>query len=184
LIIPPDRDVFILSRSTALKKTAGQKFNILKRRLQFILPNAAEIHHVGATAIPACLGKGDLDICVRVTQQDFAKSEKALARSFRRNLKLYHSPDFAAFQADDNAMDIGIQLAVMGSDLDIFVKFAEAMKSEPSHVRNYNRLKTSFNKQSMHRYRQAKSKFIEHLLNIHTMPSPAAYEERSCTTGG
>ncbi|WP_334493720.1 GrpB family protein [Bradyrhizobium sp. AZCC 1614] len=53
-----------------------------------MLPTSAEMHHVGATAIPGCLTKGDLDIVIRVDAADFSQVDAQLAERFSRNLGL------------------------------------------------------------------------------------------------
>jgi GrpB-like predicted nucleotidyltransferase (UPF0157 family) len=49
------------------------------------LPATADVRHIGATAVPDCLTKGDLDIVVRVPSDDFADADTALATLFARN---------------------------------------------------------------------------------------------------
>lgn len=41
-------------------------FRMVASELAAVLPSSAEVLHIGATAVPGCLTKGDLDIAVRV----------------------------------------------------------------------------------------------------------------------
>ena len=48
-----------------------------RRQVLRVLPDA-EVEHVGATAVPGALTKGDLDVLVRVPASRFAQSVAAL----------------------------------------------------------------------------------------------------------
>ncbi|RZK79230.1 MAG: hypothetical protein EOO66_30345, partial [Methylobacterium sp.] len=61
--------------NAAAHAAADQLFAVVWRALEIVLPLETEILHVGATAIPGCLTKGDLDIVVRVERQAFAIAE-------------------------------------------------------------------------------------------------------------
>ena len=100
--------------------------------------------HVGATAVPGCLTKGDLDVVVRVEPADFAAAEARLAGRFGRNAGSVRTEDFAAFAEAGRSPPLGIQLTVKGGALDIFHAFAAALRGDPALVRRYNALKLRF----------------------------------------
>jgi len=56
----------IFYNSENLKHKAIELYNYQRQRIENLLPNA-DIQHVGSTAIPYSLTKGDLDIQVRVS---------------------------------------------------------------------------------------------------------------------
>src|SRR4030095_4363123 len=107
-------------------------------------PGSAEVLHTGATAVPGCLTKGDLDIVVRVDRVDFAASEALLADRFRRNTGSIRTDEFAAFEDPDRSPHLGVQLTVKGGALDDFHRFAETLRQDPLLVRRYNDLKLRF----------------------------------------
>lgn len=129
-----------------------------------MLPASADIRHIGATAVPGCLTKGDLDIVVRVAAADFAAADVVLAARFARNTGSTHTDTFSAFEDADTSPHLGVQLAVVGSPDDCFHTFAEALKRDPQLLTEYNILKQSFDGQPMDVYRAAKSAFIERVL--------------------
>ena len=89
-------------------------FTTVQKELATLLPPSAEILHIGATAIPGCLTKGDLDIVVRVARSDFVNAERVLASHFARNSGSVRTEEFAAYEDDERSPHLGIQLTVMG----------------------------------------------------------------------
>lgn len=136
----------------------------VRRRLRPGLPALADIWHVGATAVPDCLTKGDLDLVVRVDASDFAGAETYLAGLFRRNDASVHTREFAAFTDEACVPPLGIQLTVRGGPFDVFHQFAAILRANPSLVARYNALKTRFDGRPMDAYRIAKVAFIEEVL--------------------
>ena len=84
----------------------------------FILAHDPEAaRHVGATAIPGCLTKGDLDIVVRVDPSHFTADEGRLAASFDRNVGSIRTDHFAAFEDEEAHPHLRLQLTVKGGCL-------------------------------------------------------------------
>lgn len=136
----------------------------MRARLRVVLPPDAEILHIGATAIPNCLTKGDLDIAVRIENLSFIPARNLLQRMFKRNLGSYQSAYFAAFETIFNGVPVGFELVIKDSPLDVFAQFREMLLSNPNLVFKYNRLKRQCHGQSMQRYRKIKSRFIDEVL--------------------
>ncbi|WP_201318804.1 GrpB family protein [Paenibacillus sp. EPM92] len=67
---------------------AHQLFIEQRERIKQVVPDG-DIQHAGSTAIPDTLTKGDLDIQVRVSQENFEKSVEALSRAFLCNEKCF-----------------------------------------------------------------------------------------------
>ena len=65
--------------SDAARVAAERLFATVSDQLRALVPPSAEIRHVGATAIPGCLTKGDLDVAVRVERADFAPADRQIA---------------------------------------------------------------------------------------------------------
>jgi GrpB-like predicted nucleotidyltransferase (UPF0157 family) len=70
-------------------------------RVRLPLPNA-ELHHIGATAVPGALTKGDIDILLRILPSDFPAVVDALKRHFQIKQPANWTPEFASF-GDDTA---------------------------------------------------------------------------------
>lgn len=132
--------------------------------LSRLLPVSAEIRHIGATAVPGCLTKGDLDIVVRVAAADFAPADAALAAYFDRNTGSTHTATFSAFESASTTPHLGVQLAVVGSTDDVFHTFVDALRRDPDLLARYNTLKRRYDGRPMDVYRAAKSAFVAEAL--------------------
>ncbi|TGD98580.1 GrpB family protein [Methylobacterium nonmethylotrophicum] len=169
-------EIFVLAPDPqAARAAADRLFAALAGDLAAVLPATAELLHVGATAIPGCLTKGDLDIVVRVEAADFAQADAALAGRFTRNTGSDRTEDFAAFEDGDRVPPLGIQLVVRGGAYDDFHRFAEALRRDPDRLRRYNDLKRAFHGRPMEAYRAAKGAFIASVLHaaVADAPDPA-----------
>lgn len=131
--------------------------------LRELLPNAC-LNHVGSTAVPGSVTKGDLDICVLVSGETFAAADAALAAAMARNEGSDRSPTFSAFSTAACGVDVGVQLVVEGSPDDMFVAWRDLMRARPDLREQYDALKRRFEGAAMDDYRAAKSAFIERHL--------------------
>jgi GrpB-like predicted nucleotidyltransferase (UPF0157 family) len=159
----------------AARLAAEALFNATREQLTALLPPSSEVLHIGATSVPGCLTKGDLDIVVRVARADFAAAETALARRFARNEGSIRNADFAAFEDAGRSPHLGVQLTVKGGALDVFHLFSDALRNRPDLVQRYNRLKLDFHDKPMASYREAKDAFVAEVL---ASCSPAASENQ------
>jgi GrpB-like predicted nucleotidyltransferase (UPF0157 family) len=158
------------------RASAARLFESVRARIRPLLPRDAEIRHIGATAIPGCLTKGDLDIVVRVAKRDFAAAEAALACHFARNAGSGRTDDFAAFAVAASTPHLGIQLTARGGALDGFHVFADALRADPDLVRRYNDLKRAHHGAPMDVYRAAKDAFIAQVLDAKAGEAPVHAE--------
>lgn len=124
----------------------------------------ADVQHVGSTAVPGSLTKGDLDIQVRVPADRFAEAEACLAGRYDRNTGSLSNASFASFKNDDLPIPLGIQLSAIDGPQDIFVRWRDLMLADPTLVDAYNALKRRFHGGDMGAYRAAKTAFIESVL--------------------
>ncbi len=153
----PDIDIARQDADRLFEEMTG----ILRRQL----PGCAEILHVGATAIPGCLTKGDLDIAVRVPVQCFSESDGALASLFTRNAGSIQTEVFSAFEDETRSPHLGIQLVTMNSSFDVFHLFTKALRNSPRLLEEYNALKREFEGMEMGAYRKAKDDFVTRVLS-------------------
>lgn len=135
-----------------------------RHALAALLPRA-RIEHVGSTAVPGSITKGDLDVCVIVEPADFADADAQLSGRYRRNPGSIRTADFAAFTAEDGAIDVGIQLVAAGSEWDTFVRWRDLLRSDPELLRAYDTLKRRYEGTPMDAYRTAKSAFIDGVVS-------------------
>jgi GrpB-like predicted nucleotidyltransferase (UPF0157 family) len=158
-------ETFVIHPDTqAACRKAAQLFNARSIELRAILPASADIRHVGATSIPGCLTKGDLDIVVRVPAGGFHEADHALSLAYSRNIGSVRTDTFCAFEDAAATPHLGIQLVAIGTELDVFHLFAEALLSKPDLVAHYNALKRQHDGGPMQDYRDAKDAFIAAVL--------------------
>ncbi|MFC7365413.1 MULTISPECIES: GrpB family protein [Bhargavaea] len=124
----------------------------------------ADIQHVGSSAIPNCLTKGDLDIQVRVTREQFPTAVKSLDALYEINEGSSKTDYFRAFQDDSAIPPLGIQLTVIDSEVDFFWKFREVLLKNNKYLKEYDELKKSHEGNDMDKYREAKSGFFIKLM--------------------
>jgi len=135
-------------------------FQTEKEKLQKLLPNS-NIEHVGGTSVPNSMTKGDLDINIRVSEENFNDSIECLKKIYQINQPNNWTDGFASFK-DDN-IDLGVQLTVNDSADDLFVKQRDFLKSHPGKVLELNKVKLFFEGKSMDEYRKAKGEFFKNL---------------------
>jgi GrpB-like predicted nucleotidyltransferase (UPF0157 family) len=161
--MPLERVTF--HRSDIFSAAAARVVGGHTARLQHLLPHA-DIQHIGSTAIPGRLTKGDVDLVVRVAPARFAESEQLLAAHYARNEGSDRTPDFAAFKDDNAELPLGIQLAAISGSCDDFVRFRNLLRARPSLAYQYDAIKRQFNGRGMDEYRAAKGEFVERVLGL------------------
>lgn len=147
------------SDSSVTFEAADQLFAEIADKIIAVLPRA-DIEHVGSTAVPGCLTKGDLDILVRVAQEEFEHADRTLANMFDRNDGSDRTETFSAFLDSTTSPDLGVQLAIRGSKYDFFIEWKNRLRSDEELLTRFNSLKADFHGKSMSDYREAKDQFI------------------------
>ena len=158
-------DTLVLRRHEAVASQADAAFDAFVQAWTDRLPASADITHVGSTAIPGCLTKGDLDVCVRADGKDVACIDVLLAARYTRNAGSFRSAEFSAFKDDSHHPPLGVQLVARGSELDVFVRFRDCLLRDPDLVMAFNALKAAHAGHSMESYRRAKGGFIAEVLS-------------------
>ncbi|GIM47285.1 hypothetical protein DNHGIG_28340 [Collibacillus ludicampi] len=138
-------------------------FKQQKERIKELLPDA-DVQHVGSTAIPGTITKGDLDIQVRVTADVFPDAVKTLTKLYELNDGSIQTDCFRAFKDDTFDPPLGVQLTVIGSEHDIFYKIRDVLLNNPMYRKQYNELKRQYEGKDMDDYRSAKRLFFERLM--------------------
>ncbi len=144
------------------KKDVGKVFLKEKRKIAKILPGV-DIQHVGSTAIPNSLTKGDLDIQVRVEKENFTKIVGKLMQIYEEDRENRRTKTYAGFKKDDGGIPIGIQVTIIGSKEDDFSKLRDILLCNSKYQREYNSLKERYHEKTIEEYRRAKAKFFNRL---------------------
>jgi len=122
-----------IRRAEEIQDLARAAFDAYRRDVVALLP-AAEVEHVGATAVPGALTKGNVDLLVRVPERDFAEAVLILRKRYVVHQPHNWTRTLASFKAP-GASDppVGIQLVVAGSDADgFFGPFRDALINDPA----------------------------------------------------
>jgi GrpB-like predicted nucleotidyltransferase (UPF0157 family) len=133
-------------------------------RLHAVLPDV-ETHHVGATAIPGAVTKGDVDLVVRVTSTQFPVVVRSLGTLFDKKQAENWTDEFASFGDDDSfELPLGIQVVVRGSKVDFFLDLRDYLLAHDDAREEYDRIKIEHARRAADDYREAKSAFLERIL--------------------
>ncbi len=140
-----------------IQETADTEFERYRELLLELLPGA-NVQHVGSTAVPGSITKGDLDIQVSVSGGDFENAKAVLRSRFNpRHENTIWTDGFASFEDHANpAIPVGIQLTVVGSAYDDFANVRDVLRSNRELLERYNALKRRFEGKSEAEYKKAK----------------------------
>lgn len=144
-------------------ENAEKTFILHKNKIKNLLPEV-DIQHVGSTAIPNSLTKGDLDIQVRVSAEQFPKAVELLSSLYEGNDESIKTDTFRAFKDETTNPPLGVQLTVIDSEFDFFWKFREVLLTNNKYRDEYDNLKKEYEGRSMDAYREAKDKFFQRLM--------------------
>jgi GrpB-like predicted nucleotidyltransferase (UPF0157 family) len=158
-----DDERVVFAPESEVRDAVERLFARVAARLQRLIPNA-DVQHVGSTAIPGALTKGDLDVQVRVDELDYAAAKEKLIAVYSVNHGGFNSDDAISFEADDSDPSLGIHLTVIGGPADMQWKFRDLLIESPQLLAEYDRLKREFDGGSMEKYREAKAQFVARVL--------------------
>lgn len=150
-------------KTDEMSELAEKSFDQHRKRILEVVPEA-DIQHVGSTAVPGSLTKGDLDIQVRVKPEEFIAAIEALSALYELNEGSTQTDSFRAFKDDHALPPLGVQLTVYNSELDIFWKLREVLLANEQFRIEYDQLKEHYNGGEMAKYRDAKNEFFQRLL--------------------
>ena len=147
----------------AAAEKAAAVFEVQRQELSRRLLTAgvqAEIDHVGATSVPGCIGKGDLDIQVTVDAGEFEAACAAVAPGYLLNPGGFAPPSGRSWKLDDSDPPLGIHVVCRGSSSDIQRHITDVLRSDPELLARYNDLKRERSPAGMDAYRRAKDEFF------------------------
>ncbi len=99
------------------------------------------VEHIGATALPSGVTKGDVDVNVRVPPERFAHVVEVLKRNYSVAQPQNWSRTFASFSDASKGLPLGIQVCVIGSRDDFLVALRDLMRRDPDLRRRYDAVK-------------------------------------------
>jgi GrpB-like predicted nucleotidyltransferase (UPF0157 family) len=152
---------------TPVSDVLPQAERILSRvltQLGALLPDA-ELHHIGATALPGGVTKGDVDVLVRVSPARFPAAVEALRRVFAVRQPDNWTAQFASFGDDTGyELPLGVQVVVRDSGADFLLFLRDHLRANPDVLAEYNRLKSAHAHDGAEGYWQAKDAFFGRIL--------------------
>ncbi len=158
----------ILQDADALRPVVERVLAGLAVRLDLLLPGV-RIEHIGATAIPGALTKGDLDVALRLPAAQFAGAVAALKRDFPMRQVENWAPDFASFGDDATyELPVGIQVVIENSPSDFLVYLRDHLIAHTDALAVYNALKVAHAPRGPDAYWKAKNEFFAPILEART----------------
>ena len=134
-----------------------------KSKIEEVLPDV-RVEHIGASAIPTAISKGDLDIFVGVEAFKLERVVQLLVTlGFQEKFDTLRTPELCMLESS-STKDVAIQVVASGSEFEFFLIFRDKLRSNMSLVQQYNELKLSCEGLSQDAYRLKKSAFIEQVL--------------------
>src|SRR4051812_17307949 len=135
------------------------------REIRALVPSAT-VEHVGATAIPGSLTKGDLDLLVRVPAADLAHAANTLRGRYEVDQPANWTETFASFsEHEEGELPLGVQLVAAGSRVEAaFSAIRRLLRARPDLVDRANELRRRFEAGDPQAYAGEKQSFYEELL--------------------
>ncbi|MEO4186170.1 GrpB family protein [Acinetobacter pittii] len=146
------------------QQRCAELFNSYQKDISTLLP-FAKIEHIGSSAIPNAISKGDLDIYIEVIPEQF---EFAIAQlktlNFIEKQNTLRTHELCMLESLNND-DVAFQIVVTDSIFTFFLTFKNKLISSPTLVNEYNQLKLQCSHLDADQYRTIKSDFINRVLN-------------------
>ena len=153
-----------LKTADELKPQVQRVLSQVAAQLEALIPGT-ELHHIGATAIPGALTKGDIDVLLRVSGTRFQTVVDRLKRHFTIKQPANWTPGFASF-GDDTSFELplGVQVVVKDAREDFLLFLRDYLISHPEALAEYNRLKMTHAAEGPEGYWKAKDRFLAKIL--------------------
>jgi len=149
-------------KSTEYQTSCINRFDFYKIEVQKLLPKA-RIEHIGASAIPNAVSKGDLDIFIGVTDLENAVVSLKML-DFSEKQDTLRTDELCMLESFNE--DVAFQVVTNDSKFESFLYFRDKLREDPKLVEEYNHLKRSCEGFNQDKYRKIKSEFIERILKL------------------
>lgn len=135
-----------------------------RKKILRLVPTA-QVEHIGATSVPGLLTKGDLDLQVSVSLQEFNQAVVLLQTEYSNHQLENWTESFASFKVEGGSdIPVGVQLVVRDSQSDIFVKSRDLLLAQPEKLAELNQLKQFHANGDMDTYIKHKGEFFTALV--------------------
>ncbi|GEA67244.1 hypothetical protein PA3_14020 [Acinetobacter pittii] len=146
------------------QQRCAQLFNSYQKDISTLLP-FAQIEHIGSSAIPNAISKGDLDIYIEVMSEQFEFAiEQLKTLNFIEKQNTLRTHELCMLESLNND-DVAFQIVVTDSIFTFFLTFKNKLINAPTLVNEYNELKLQCSHLDPDQYRTIKSDFINRVLN-------------------
>lgn len=146
------------------QQRCAQLFNSYQKDISTLLP-FAKIEHIGSSAIPNAISKGDLDIYIEVMPEQFEFAiEQLKTLNFIEKQNTLRTHELCMLESLNND-DVAFQIVITDSIFTFFLTFKNKLISSPKLVNEYNELKLQCSHLDADQYRTIKSDFINRVLN-------------------
>jgi GrpB-like predicted nucleotidyltransferase (UPF0157 family) len=136
-----------------------------RARIELVLEDV-EIEHIGSTAVPGALTKGDLDLLVSVPEPRFSSAIDSLKDLYVVDQPENWSSTFASFRHEpEGDIPVGVQVVIAGSgDESLFLEWRDRLRSDAGLLERFNAFKRDQEGTDPDSYVEAKALFIESVL--------------------
>ncbi len=141
-------------------------FEEYKAVIQIAVPSA-NIQHVGGSAIPGAITKGDLDIQVRVQLNEMENAIKGLGEKFSPKHAELWNKNFAVFVLKKPDLQIDIMLNVVDSAYDTFFRVRDLLIKDSQLLEEYNQLKIKYRQEPYAVFSKQKRAFFDRLFETY-----------------
>lgn len=139
-----------------------QLFKHYKAQILQLIP-FAKVEHIGSSAIPNAISKGNLDIYVEVPAHHFLDTiEKLQQLNFKEKLDMLRTDQLCMLES--KLYDPALQIVVTGSEFCNFLIVSDRLRNTPSPTEQYNQLKQRCVGFSQEQYWEIKADFIQSIL--------------------
>lgn len=146
------------------QQRCAQLFNSYQKDISALLP-FAKIEHIGSSAIPNAISKGDLDIYIEVMSEQFEFAiEQLKTLNFIEKQNTLRTHELCMLESLNND-DVAFQIVDTDSIFTFFLTFKNKLINSPTLVNEYNQLKLQCSHLDPDQYRTIKSDFINRVLN-------------------
>jgi GrpB-like predicted nucleotidyltransferase (UPF0157 family) len=143
-----------------------ETFKEYRSIIQNLIPSA-DIQHVGGSAIPGAITKGDLDIQIRVKLEEMTDAINKLDSLYARKHEELWKKNFAIFKDDKPDLKVDIMLNVIDSAFDTFFRVRDLLIADKDLLEEYNTLKQSYSSQPYEIQSKQKRAFFDRLYETH-----------------
>ncbi|MFV5442712.1 GrpB family protein [Acinetobacter oleivorans] len=145
------------------QQRCAQLFNSYHKDISTLLP-FAQIEHIGSSAIPNAISKGDLDIYIEVIPEQFVFAiEQLKTLNFVEKQNTLRTDELCMLESLNND-DVAFQIVVTDSVFTFFLTFRNKLMDSPALVNEYNQLKLECSHLNHDQYRTIKAIFINRVL--------------------